>query len=125
MAVGAEGIQRLTQIGGQPLALPWRERVGVVVILVPLPRVELPLQPIEASRQHGGLQQVGVSGAIRQAQLEALPIGHAHHVGAVVAGVADPAWAPSGAGGGGRCGEAPVAVHRGVGDGAQRRGVLG
>ena len=64
-----------------------------------------------------------MGGPIGQAQLQALAIGDAHHVGAVVAAVADAPGRPGGPRGGGRGGQAPVAVDAGVGEAGQGRGM--
>ena len=114
--IGGECSEGLAQIGRQALALIQAEGLGIVVVVVAGARVKLTFDSIETGCQDRCLRELGVGRAVGQAQLETLVVGDTRHMGAIVARVADAAWAPGGARAGGWGSEAAVAVHRGVGD---------
>ena len=82
------------------------------------------LDAIEARRQHRRLEQIGIGIAIGQPQLQPLVVGQAHHVGAVIAAIADPAGRPGGPGNRGASPQTGIAVETGIGDRAEPRGVF-
>ncbi len=112
-----EEVQRqLRRVGGQ-MAFAVHVEVGVG------PGIGIRCQSAEAGGDDDGLQQIGVGGTVRQAQLEAAGAGHAHHVGAVVARPRHRIGRPCRAGNGARGVDALVGVYRRVGECCDGRGV--
>ena len=120
-----EGADRVEQVQRQPRRvlhrMPVLVHVDVVAACPDAAFVRMPSRP--AAMMHG-LQQIGIGGAVRQAQLEAALARHANHVRAVVAGPGDGVGRPGRARDRARRVDALVGVDRRVGDRGERLGML-
>ena len=97
---------------------------GIHIDVRPLARIGLVGDAVKAGRQEGGLHQIRVGGAIREAEFEATRIRCAHHVSAIVARPGDSIWRPGRTRSGDWCVDPLIAVHRRVGQCTQALRVM-
>ncbi|VDC19000.1 hypothetical protein XINFAN_00047 [Pseudogemmobacter humi] len=122
--VGVEGADGVEEVERQ-----FRRVLDQVAVLVHVDvraraRIGVGADAVEAGGKDHRLHQVRVRGAVGQAQLEAARAGHAHHMGAVVAGPGHRIRRPGRARGGARRVDPLVAVDGRAAQKRQRRGVF-